>query len=150
MKRMENFIRFAEEAPPAPGAYALLLRLTEPALAKAGRHEALLARGRYLYCGSAKGPGGLRARLARHMRRGKRAHWHIDQLTEAETIEIEGAFVELCGDECALARRLSHLPIPIEGFGASDCRLCRSHLLFLPEGATLPSAMEHARKGRIG
>jgi Uri superfamily endonuclease len=145
---MENFVRFAEEAPSAPGAYALLLRLAEPALAKAGRRETLLAPGRYLYCGSAKGPGGLRARLARHMRRGKKAHWHIDRLTEAGT--IEGAFIELGGDECALARRLSHLPIPVEGFGASDCRLCCSHLLFLAEGATLPSAMEHARKGKIG
>jgi hypothetical protein len=31
-------------------------------------------------------PGGLRARLARQMRRGKPIHWHIDRLTEAGTV----------------------------------------------------------------
>jgi Uri superfamily endonuclease len=41
-----------------------------------------LPAGRYLYCGSAKGPGGLKARLSRHMRRGKSVRWHVDQLTE--------------------------------------------------------------------
>ena len=142
-----RFIRRSGQAPTGPGAYVLVVRIAAPLLAKAGRREALLAPGRYLYCGSAYAPGGLRARLARHTREGKKAHWHIDQLTGAGV--VEGAFVEPDGNECALAQRLSNLPIPLDGFGASDCRLCRSHLLFLPHGAALPSTMEHARKGRI-
>jgi Uri superfamily endonuclease len=145
MKRMENFVGIEEEAPPAPGAYALLVRLVEPISVRAGGREMTLAPGRYLYCGSARGPGGLRARLARHMRRSKKAHWHIDQLTTIGN--VEGAFVELGGDECAIARRLAHLPAPCPGFGASDCRRCVSHLFLLPDGAALPSAMERARKG---
>ena len=70
---------------------------------------------------------GLRARLARHMRRAKRPHWHVDLLTEAG--RVAGAWIVPGGDECALVAALSHLPMPIPGFGASDCRRCRSHLL---------------------
>jgi Uri superfamily endonuclease len=141
---MMSFVRFAQEAPSAPGAYVLLVRLTRPVLAKAGRFQMILAAGRYLYCGSARGPGGLRARLARHMQRDKKAHWHIDQLTASGA--IEGAFIQPGGDECALAQQLSNLPVPFEGFGASDCRRCRSHLRLLPDEGALPSAMERARK----
>jgi Uri superfamily endonuclease len=36
-----------------------------------GRAAIDLPAGRYLYCGSAKGPGGLKARLSRHFRRGR-------------------------------------------------------------------------------
>jgi Uri superfamily endonuclease len=41
-----------------------------------------LVPGRYIYAGSAYGPGGLKARVSRHMRRAKRSQWHIDQLTK--------------------------------------------------------------------
>jgi Uri superfamily endonuclease len=141
-----SFVRNPNNAPGTKGAYVLLMRLTAPLQAKAGAREAILAPGLYLYCGSARGPGGLRARIARHMRPVKKAHWHIDQLTLAGP--VEGAFIRPGGDECALNALLSHLPTPLEGFGASDCPRCRSHLRFLPDGAALPSAMEHARKGK--
>jgi Uri superfamily endonuclease len=32
----------------------------------------------------------------------------------------------------------SYLPMPIAGFGSSDCATCRSHLLFWPNGMALP------------
>jgi hypothetical protein len=52
------------------GGYLLAIDLSEPvAVSICGKPSALLAPGLYLYCGSAKGPGGLRARLAHHMRR---------------------------------------------------------------------------------
>ena len=95
--------------------------------------SAPLAPGCYLYCGSAKGPGGLRARLAHHMRHGKSIHWHIDRLTEAGT--VLGAWAFPGGDECDLVAALSHLPVAIEGFGSTDCRKCTSHLLRWPPGA---------------
>jgi hypothetical protein len=38
---------------------------------------------RFLYCGSAKGPGGSKARLSRHF---KSVRWHIDQLTERGSV----------------------------------------------------------------
>jgi Uri superfamily endonuclease len=139
-----RFIRETESANVSPGAYALWLRLGAPLTATAGKIVATLEPGDYLYCGSARGPGGLRARLARHMRPQKRAHWHIDQLTSAA--RILGAFIDEAGDECALNAALDRLPTPIAGFGSSDCRRCAAHLRFWPEGAALPSGWENARK----
>jgi len=141
---MIRFIAEAAAAPATPGAYALWLRLDGPTPVMDGKRAAVLAPGDYLYCGSAHGPGGLRARLARHMRRDKRAHWHIDQLTTVG--HVEGAFFVEGGDECALNAALEALPIPIEGFGSSDCPRCASHLRFFPRKARLPSAWENARK----
>jgi Uri superfamily endonuclease len=138
------FIASVADAPSTPGAYALALRLDAPLDVRVGKISATLPASDYLYCGSARGPGGLRARLARHMRPHKRAHWHIDQLTAGA--RLLGAFVEEQGDECALNAALADLPIPIPGFGSSDCRRCASHLRFWPAGAALPSRWENARK----
>lgn len=138
------FCASAVSAPAALGSYALWLRLEGPLEVQAGKRKGLLPAGDYLYCGSARGSGGLRARLARHMRKNKRVHWHIDQLTAAAS--LLGAFVEEQGDECALNAALADLPIPIAGFGSSDCRRCAAHLRFWPEGAALPSDWENARK----
>ena len=72
------------------------------------------------------------------MRRGKAIRWHVDGLTEAGT--VLGAWTFPGGHECDLVAALSYLPVPIEGFGSSDCRRCRSHLLRWPDtaGALLP------------
>jgi histidyl-tRNA synthetase len=94
-----------------------------------------LPAGRYLYCGSARGPGGLRARIARHLRRRKPLRWHVDQLTTRGTVIAVWAIPG--GDECDLVARLALLPVPLPGFGSSDCRRCRSHLLVWPEGVEL-------------
>jgi Uri superfamily endonuclease len=134
----------AADAPTTAGAYVLALRLDAPLPVRVGKTSASLPAGDYLYCGSARGPGGLRARLARHMRPQKRAHWHIDQLTSAA--RILGAFINEAGDECALSAALDRLPAPVAGFGSSDCRRCAAHLRFWPEGAALPSGWENARK----
>lgn len=126
--------RDAARAPATPGAYALLILLRRPF---AGRIGALgrvgLPPGAYLYLGSARGPGGLRARLARHARRGKRLHWHVDRIT------AHGALVSILaapgGSECDLADRARALPgasVPVPGFGSSDCRHCPAHLIAVP------------------
>ena len=101
-----------------------------------GRMPIALPAGRYLYCGSAKGRGGLKARLSRHMRRGKSVRWHVDQLTEQGF--VIGAWIFPGGDECRLVQICSHLPMPIAGFGSSDCATCRSHLLQWSNGRALP------------
>ncbi len=132
------------DAPATTGAYALWLRLPAPVEVRAGKRKGVLPAGDYLYCGSAKGPGGLRARVARHMRKNKRAHWHVDQLTSVA--KALGAFVEEGGDECALNAALDGMPIPLPGFGSSDCRRCPAHLRLWPKGAALPSDWENARK----
>ncbi len=145
---MIRLIRETESAIASPGAYVLWLRLGVPLTVTAGKVVAVLEPGNYLYCGSARGPGGVRARLARHMRPQKLAHWHIDQLTAGAN--VLGAFVVEGGDECVLNAALDALsipmPIPIAGFGSSDCRRCAAHLRFWPEGAALPSRWENARK----
>ena len=137
---MTKEIRFslsADEAPSLPGAYAMAVELTDKAaVTLSGRSPIALPAGRYLYCGSAKGPGGLKARLSCHMRRGKSVRWHVDQLTEHGL--VIGGWIFPGGDECRLVQMCSHLPMPIGGFGSSDCATCRSHLLIWPNGMALP------------
>ena len=113
-----------------PGTYLLLLRLEDDREIAIGRLRSLLfPRGYYLYIGSARGPGGLRARLARHCRRGKHPRWHIDylrghaNLIEIWTVESDEPL------ECLWAQKLARLSPAraIPHFGSSDCR-CPSHL----------------------
>ena len=127
------------EPPTVAGAYALIIDLDRPA-------EELSA-GRYVYAGSAYGPGGLRARVARHLRPAKKPHWHIDRLTAAgrviDWIAVPG------GDECHILAAALTLPgatVPKPGFGSSDCRTCPAHLVRLPIGAD--TAEIAARLGR--
>ncbi len=130
-----DFWTNVEEIPELPGAYVLAVELSQPLTVTLGnRQPASLPAGRYLYCGSAKGMGGLRARIARHMRCGKAIRWHIDNLTEAG--RVLGAWTFAGGHECELVAALARLPAPIEGFGSSDCSRCRSHLLRWPEEPT--------------
>jgi Uri superfamily endonuclease len=72
---MTKEIRFclkADEAPSLPGAYVMAIELADTVVVMlSGRSSIVLPAGSYLYCGSAKGPGGLKARLSRHMRRGE-------------------------------------------------------------------------------
>jgi Uri superfamily endonuclease len=125
------YVSAAAEAPAAAGAYVLDISLARPAAVRmAGRPVGTLAPGRYFYCGSANGPGGLRARLARHMRRKKPVRWHVDQLTTRG--RVLGAWIAPGGSECELAGALAALKVPIPGFGSSDCARCTSHLLAWP------------------
>lgn len=114
------------------GAYALVVLLPRPLVVPVGRRTATLLAGRYLYGGNAYGPGGLRARLARHARREKRPRWHVDRLTAAGRVESMWAYQDT--DECAVVAAALTRPgasIPVPGFGASDCRTCAAHLVRL-------------------
>ncbi len=110
----------------------------------------------YAYVGSAM--NGLEARVARHLRREKKLHWHIDYLlSQSEIADItlcpsepfaschsEGAkqpknllFTPFRASahqgklrtECLLAQELAKDFQCIPGFGCSDCH-CNSHLYF--------------------
>jgi Uri superfamily endonuclease len=136
MFSIADLLRTPEDAPPSMGAYVLLIELAAPVpVTLPGKPSTTLEASRCLYCGSAKGPGGIRARLAWHMRVSKKLQWHVDRLTEAGI--VTGAWVFPGGDECKLVRTLSHLPVPIPGFGSADCPRCRSHLLRWPCGSRL-------------
>lgn len=121
--------------PSTAGTYLLILRLEAPTWFSVGRlGEIRLGAGLYAYVGSARGPGGLRARIRRHLRPDKRPHWHIDALT-AHTPVVAVWWVEAHERlECTWAQTLAALPqvgVPMAGFGASDCA-CRSHLFNVP------------------
>lgn len=144
VSRTVQFCSNAGAAPSAPGAYILQVELAKALTVRiAGHRPYALAAGRYLYCGSAYGPGGLKSRLARHARRGKSLHWHIDQLTEAGV--VTGSWIVRSGCECDLVAMLKSLPVPAPGFGSSDCVRCRSHLLMWPAATPLPLPASRAR-----
>lgn len=89
-----------------------------------GLREHRFPAGWYVYTGSAR--NGLLQRLARHLRRRKRRHWHIDYLLAVadgiEALILPGTEVT----ECELHARLRGRVL-VPGFGSSDCS-CESHL----------------------
>ncbi len=117
------------------GTYLLLLRLEEDREIIIGRLGSLFfPRGHYLYVGSARGAGGLKARLARHRRGTKYPRWHIDYLRcHANLVEIWAVESDQ-RLECLWAQQLAQLSParPIPHFGSSDCR-CPSHLFHFRE-----------------
>ncbi|MBL6929434.1 MAG: GIY-YIG nuclease family protein [Rhodospirillales bacterium] len=128
-----RWVDAAGELPSLSGAYALHIVLDKPARLPPRWPGLRMDAGEYLYFGSAKGPGGIRARCARHFRAGKKRHWHVDWLTVAATGLRAAAFPD--ASECDLTARALEVPgvsIPVDGFGSSDCRCCKAHLLALP------------------
>jgi len=128
-----------------PGTYALLLKLDKQERITIGKLGTFnFPAGYYLYVGSALGPGGLRARLARHRRDSKSSaqsssrqmdknlHWHIDYLLQrAQLVEVWSVASEE-RLECKwseVARGLSGAQLLVRGFGSSDCR-CPAHLIY--------------------
>ncbi len=115
----------------APGACMLFIELEVAlALPATSRGSRTLAPGRHAYCGRAYRPGGLRARLRRHLKHEKARRWHIDHLTTAGRIFALGLVPG--GQECALVDgfgRQRGVEVPLAGFGSSDCASCPAHLL---------------------
>jgi Uri superfamily endonuclease len=116
----------------APGSYVLVARVSRDAILPVGqlglfRFEV----GFYCYSGSARGPGGPEARLARHLRRRKKPHWHVDYLLQhAVVVEMWKAH-SAQRLECFFAQALASIPgarVSVRGFGSSDCH-CDAHLV---------------------
>ena len=125
----------AEALPGEPGAYALTFRLDAPVtLPIATLKNPTLGAGTYVYAGSAFGPGGIRARVSRHLTTEKKAHWHIDHLSACAVCVRVETYPD--GHECALIADLlaAGADIPVPGFGSSDCRTCAAHLVRLADG----------------
>jgi Uri superfamily endonuclease len=65
-----------------PGTYALILEnktFRKIQVGKLGNFS--FSPGWYVYTGSAFGPGGLAARVGRHVKQEKKCRWHIDYLS---------------------------------------------------------------------
>ena len=95
----------------------------------------MLEKGFYIYVGSAFGGGGLSSRIHRHLRREKKIHWHIDQITTKDICQFHGVavFPNEKG-ECEISNLISRFENlrPIKYFGSSDCRNnCISHFFLL-------------------
>ena len=131
-----------------PGTYALVLRLDHLVSVRIGRLGNLrLARGFYVYLGSALGPGGLRARVAHHQRAAQRPHWHIDYLrahTQLERIWFSYDARRREHQWAGVLPRVVRTAKALVGFGASDCT-CASHLYFLRHRPSLPRFLRGLR-----
>ncbi len=129
--------------PVDPGSYALFLHLSSPQELQIGRlGSGFFSFGVYVYFGSARGPGGLRSRLGRHLRGGGKPHWHIDTLRAVSAVK---GYCYITDDalsspaapvECLWSQAVAIIPgssFPVHGFGASDCDAdCPAHLIALP------------------
>ncbi len=116
------------------GVYTLLIEIScdvEVAVGVLGLMK--FERGFYVYVGSALGPGGVEARVARHLREEKRLKWHVDYLLAAEEVSVRAVVFSEAGrgDECRVVHVLKERGLRVvDGFGACDCRMgCGGHLL---------------------
>jgi sugar fermentation stimulation protein A len=111
------------------GVYLAILEIAEPRDIEIGAlGDIVFASGWYVYVGSAK--RNLLQRTARHKKRKKRLHWHIDYLTaDASSVTVFPIFTRK-DLECQLSNAISVLSDRnISKFGSSDCG-CNSHLHF--------------------
>jgi len=119
------------------GVYVLIIEVGRPMEIEIGQlRKVKFEPGTYAYVGSAL--GGIEARLWRHLRRKKRAHWHIDHLLGYQDVRVKGAYVLETTEamECRVAQALAReFPI-VSGFGSSDCR-CKGHLFRCKESSLL-------------
>jgi histidyl-tRNA synthetase len=123
-----------EEMELTRGSYILEIVLKRSLKVSIRGRSHVLPIGTYAYCGSAKGPGGIRARVARHSRMGKKPHWHVDQVTSV--VGVEHAWFSETLSECELVSLLKDQTttiVPAPGFGSSDCRVCPAHFMQVPE-----------------
>ncbi|MFQ5956039.1 MAG: DUF123 domain-containing protein, partial [Kiloniellales bacterium] len=60
------------------GAYMLVIDLDAALQLDVPRPTRTLPPGRYVYCGSANGPGGIAGRVRRHLKPEKARRWHVD------------------------------------------------------------------------
>ena len=117
--------------PSTPGTYIVVLYLRKGEHITVGHlGNIFFDRGWYAYVGSAFGPGGLAARLGRHLSAQKRLRWHIDYLrawAEPRQMWISTQPDALEHKWAAVLSGLAHKPIA--NFGCSDCK-CPTHLFY--------------------
>lgn len=111
------------------GAYILLMEMkTTQKISIGVKKETVFKPGYYLYIGSAL--KNLKSRIARHKRKTKNLHWHIDYLLEKAKL-ITAYPIRTSSDlECEITRKFQNHGIDsLIGFGCTDCT-CISHLFW--------------------
>jgi sugar fermentation stimulation protein A len=124
------------------GSYLLLVKLEKITTIQAGHlPESVLEVGYYVYVGSAM--RGLSSRLARHRRKTKRPHWHIDYLTAEADQVLPIPIRSSKREECEVAETLSSImQAGPKDFGSSDCE-CGTHLFYSPTNPLKSSDFHH-------
>ena len=130
--------------PASHGTYALHLSVVPAQRISIGSlGQQRLPAGYYFYVGSARGTGGLRARVGRYLRGEGVPHWHIDHLRAVAEVRDVCYTVTDSLFECVWSQALAQLPnafIPVSNFGSSDCRSsCRAHLVAFPRHTDIAS-----------
>ena len=134
------------------GAYVLLLSLNSKHLLIISSKRFELEAGAYAYVGSARGPGGVEARVHRHFSifkgEPRKAHWHIDHLLPLSSYLIAIAFEGDRASECSVAASLKTSGFAaVKGFGSTDCRMgCGGHLLKFAWGSATEGNAELSAK----
>lgn len=136
-----------QDLPVSRSTYALHLSVSHAQPINVGRlGQYHLPAGDYFYVGSARGAGGLQARVGRHLRGDGNRHWHIDYLRASAEVRDVLYTVTDRALECEWSQTLAQLPhafIPIPHFGSSDCRSgCAAHLIAFPRRIRPASAKE--------
>jgi Uri superfamily endonuclease len=141
--------------PATPGCYIFIGRMDSPAAATIGAlGPQRFLPGDYAYVGSARGPGGLAARIGHHLRTTDRSRWHLDYLRPF----LQPAAVWFSTDNAAHEHRWADALGTIRGatlcspgFGSTDCR-CVTHLfhfLRMPRRRTFRKHLGPTDAGRI-
>jgi sugar fermentation stimulation protein A len=124
------------------GSYLLVLKWKRKRNLQVGHLEKIpFPKGYYVYVGSAMKH--LSARMARHTKKDKPVHWHIDYLTHEAECVIPMAVRSSQRLECDIAKALSTvMEQGPAGFGSSDCQ-CPTHLFWSPENPLHLEAFHH-------
>ncbi|WP_456398129.1 GIY-YIG nuclease family protein [Palaeococcus sp. (in: euryarchaeotes)] len=113
------------------GSYFLIILVERAKNVKTKRRIFSLQRGYYVYVGSAM--NSLEKRVARHFRKDKKLHWHIDfLLKEADLLEAYLIPSEERLEE-RLSREVGRFARGVEGFGASDLQGVHTNLYYFGE-----------------
>lgn len=135
--------------PARPGTYLLILETSRRRVVQVGALGPLdLSPGVYVYVGSARGPGGLAARVGHHRRRARAPRWHIDAVRRHTAIREVWYAEDPLGFEHEWAALLGEMPAavaPLPRFGASDCR-CASHLFRFDAAPPFAAFRRRARR----
>ncbi len=123
------------------GAYILLIVTEKDEKIEIGAlGKIFFKKGRYCYVGSALGPGGIEARVERHLKKRNKLRWHIDYLLQYAAVERVYYSTEM--SETDVVRHISKEFTGISGFGSSDSPF-RTHLFVCEKEKLIDFLRDH-------
>lgn len=129
------------------GIYVLIIQLSRDAAITVGKlGRSFFPAGFYAYVGSSQRD--LEKRVERHVRKMKRAFWHIDYLLNHPYARVTRVFYsDAAGKraECEVANLIRAKGETVTGFGCSDCN-CNSHLFRICDWRFLSRFMQEYEK----